>query len=174
MHSDEHLSRTAQDLGAWMTRQSSDGLPGHVDVEKMVAAFPDLDIKELKLALAELKAAGLIELSSAINRPVPSVRTTVALFDAADPAVTGYSPRKDAVVLARMIIENPRLGHIPDLEKAAAWPRRRLNPAVGLLVPLFPPTRMRNPLQNAYPLLSFIVGDDEIITLKRFVRDETR
>ncbi|WP_394663660.1 hypothetical protein [uncultured Sphingomonas sp.] len=169
----DHLSPLAQKLGAWMARQCADGLPAHVD-EGLANAFPDVEVKQIKLALAELKADGLVELNSAINRAMPSVRTTIALFVAADPAITGHDPRKDAVLLARMMIENPKLGNIRELEAAVGWPRRRFNPAVGLLVPLFPHNRMRTPLQNDYPVLGFIVGDDEIVSLRRFVQSHTR
>ena len=68
-----------------MARQCVDGLPAHVD-EGLAKAFPGVEAKQIKLALAELKADGLVELSSAINRAMPSVRTTIALFVAADPA----------------------------------------------------------------------------------------
>ena len=150
----DHLSPLAQKLGAWMARQCVDGLPAHVD-EGLAKAFPGVEAKQ-------------------INRAMPSVRTTIALFVAADPAITGHDPRKDAVLLARMMIENPRLGNVRELEAAADWPRRRFNPAVGLLVPLFPQNRMRTPIQNEYPVLGFIVGDDEIVSLRRFVQSHTR
>jgi hypothetical protein len=163
----------AQKLGAWMARQCQDGLPGYVD-ERLAEAFPGTDSKAIKQALAELKADGLIELSSAINLPMPHVRTTVALFVAADPAVTGHDPLKDAVALAGMMIENPKLGNVRELEVASGWPRRRFNPAVGLLVSLFPPNRMRTPIQNDYPVLGFIIGDDEVIALRRYVQSRTR
>jgi hypothetical protein len=60
----DHLSPLAQKLGAWMATQCEDGLPGHFG-DDLLEAFPDSDKKHLSVALAELKADGLVELSEA-------------------------------------------------------------------------------------------------------------
>jgi hypothetical protein len=41
---------------------------------------------------------------------LPRVRTTVELFIASDPAITGHDPVEDSVVLARLLLDQPELG----------------------------------------------------------------
>jgi hypothetical protein len=169
----DHLSPLAQKLGAWMAMRCEDGLPGHFG-DDLLEAFPDSDKKHLSVALAELKADGLVELSPLIGPKLPRVRTTFDLFVAADPGITKHDPVRDAVVLARMLIENPKLGNTRELESAIGWERRRFNPAFGQLVPLFPKGRRRESIQNDYPTLGVIVGDDEVVALRRYVRQHGR
>lgn len=169
----DHLSDLAQHLGKYMAEQCIDGMPGHFG-DELLDAFPEADHKSLSVALAELKADGLVELSHAIGPRLPRIRTAYELFAAADPGITGHDPEADAVVLAQMIVADPDLGHIPRLEQATGWPRRRFNPAVGLLLPLFPKGRYREVIQNEYPTLGFIVTEDEIVALQRFVRRHAR
>jgi hypothetical protein len=169
----DHLSPLAQRIGRWLAEQCVDGMPGHFG-DGLLTAFADDERADIRLALSELKADGLVELSPLIGPKLPRIRTTYALFEAADPGITGHDPGQDAVVLARLLIEDPKLGNVPQLESAAGWESRRFNPALGLLVPLFPPGRRRSPIQNRYPVLGFIVGPDEILELKRFIQTSTR
>lgn len=165
----DHLGRLAQQIGAWMAGQCKNGLPGHFD-DDLLDAFPEAALADVKLALAELKAEGLVELTPLIGPSLPRVRTTYALFVAADPGVTGNDPVRDAVVLARLLIDQPALGNARQLEAASGWERRRFNAAFGQLMSLFPEGRRRTSIQNEYPTLGVIVGDDEIVALRRFVQ----
>jgi hypothetical protein len=169
----DHLGPLAQRLGAWLARQCENGLP-KLFGDELREAFPEVDVKEIKLALAELKADGLIELHPVIGPHLARIRTTYALFVAADPGITGNDPLRDAVVLARTLADDPKLGTTRQLEAAVGWERRRFNPALGQLMPLFPEGRRRNSIQNEYPTLGVIVGDDEIVALRRFIQQRTR
>lgn len=169
----DHLSPLAQKLGAWMARQCENGLPGHFG-DELLEAFSDSGKNHISQALAELKADGLVELTPVIGTHLPRVRSTYELFVAADPGVTKNDPLRDAVVLARMLIDNPRLGNTGELESAIGWERRRFNPALGQLMPLFPKGRRRESIQNDYPTLGVIVGDDELVALRRFIRQNAR
>lgn len=173
MTSYDHLSPLAQRLGAWMAEQCKDGLPGHFG-DDLLDAFPDCDKRGIGQALAELKADGLVELSPVLGPHLPRVRTTYELFVAADPGITKHDPIRDAVVLARMLIDQPNLGNTRELESAVGWERRRFNPALGQIVPLFPKGRRRETIQNDYPTLGVIVGDDEVVALRRYVRQHGR
>lgn len=169
----EHLSELAQRLGMHMARACTDGLPGHFG-DDLLDDFPDETRKSIGVALAELEADGLVTLSHLIGRGLPRVRTTWRLFVACDPAITGHDPVEDSVVLARMLIEKPGLGgHAKKLEEAAGWPRRRINPALALLVPYVADGRTRKPIQNEYPVLGFILADEDVVALQHYVRDCT-
>ena len=164
----DHLSLLAQRLGRYMAEQCTDGLPGHFG-DELLDAFPNESPQNLNIALSELKADNLVELTPVMNAKLPIVRTTYELFVATDPAITGSDPTVDSKTLATMLITNPELGHVPDLEQAAGWPRRRFNPALGLLVQLFPKGRYREVIQNMYPTLGLLVGGDEIVALQRYI-----
>lgn len=166
----DELGDLAQRLGRHMAEQCSDGMPGHFR-DDLLAVFPNEEAAAVRNALAELKGAGLVKLNPLIGPKLPSVHTTLELFIAADAAITGHDPVEDSAVLAQLLIDDPELGHVPDLEAAAGWPRRRFNPALGLLMPLFRKGRYREVDQPDYPTLGLIVGDDEVVALRRYVRD---
>lgn len=166
------LGDLAQRLGRHMAEQCTDGMPAHFR-DDLLAAFPDEDAITVRSALAELNGAGLVTLDPLIGPKLPNVCTTLALFVAADAAITGHDPVEDSVVLARMLINDPELGHVPKLEEAAGWSRRRFNPALGLLMRIFPKGRYREVDQPYYPTLGLIVSYDEIGALRRYVRDHT-
>lgn len=165
----EDLSELAQRLGRHMADRLENGMVGHFR-DDLLEAFPDEDTGDIAKALSELQSDGLVTLRRLIGPVLPSVQTNVALFEACDPAITGHSPLEDSVALAQMLIDDPELGHVPDLEAATGWPRRRFNPALGLLMREFPERRRRMVDHQDYPTLGLIVGDDEIASLRRYVR----
>jgi hypothetical protein len=170
----DELSSLAQKLGRYMAEGCIDGLPGHFD-DELLTAFPDENRKSLAFALAELEAEGLVTLSPVIGPHLPHVRTTVELFVACDPAITGQDPVEDSVVLARMLIDNPELGgSTRNLEQAAGWERRRFNPAFAFVVPNVAPGRVRGAIQNDYPTIGVILADEDIIQLRRYVQHHAR
>ena len=172
MHDD--LSSLAQKIGRYLAEGCTDGLPGHFD-DELLTAFPDEDRKSLALALAELEAEGLVTLSRVIGPHLPRVRTTVELFVACDPAITGQDPVEDSVVLAGMLIDSPQLGgSTRNLEQAVGWERRRFNPAFALVVTNVAPGRVRGSIQNDYPTIGVILADEDIIQLRRYVQRHTQ
>lgn len=167
------LSDLAQRLGRHMAEGLDDGMVGHFR-DDLLEVFSDEGTASICVALSELQQEGLVTLRRLIGPTLPSVHTELELFVACDPAITGHSPADDAVVLACMLIGDPDLGHVPDLEREAGWPRRRFNPALGLLAREFPERRRRMVDHPDYPTLGLIVGDDEIADLRRYVRRARR
>lgn len=169
----DHLSPLAQTLGRHLAERCDDGLPGHFG-DELLDAFPGEDRKSLGLALAELQAEGLVELSPLIGPKLPRVRTTVDLFVACDAGITGHDPVEDSVVLARMLIDKPDLGgNARNLEQASGWDRRRFNPAFALLIPCIDDRRVRKSIQNDYPTMGILVADEDVIQLRRYVQAQT-
>jgi len=168
----DDLSDLAQRLGKYMAEQCTDGLPGHFG-DELLDAFPDETRETLKGALAELKADGLVELTPLIGPNLPRVHTTYELFVAADAAVTGHDPRSDSAMLARLMADDPELGSVQRLEQAVDWDHRRFNPAVGLLLSLFPDGRYSKECQADYPTRYFLVTEDEVVALRRYARSHS-
>lgn len=170
----DHLSKLSQKLGMHMAEQCTDGLPGHFH-EDLLTAFPDETSKSIGQALAELEAEGLVTLSHLIGPRLPRVRTTVDLFIACDAAITGQDPVQDSIVLARMLVDNPRLGgNARDLEIATGWERRRFNPAFALIIPNIADGRIRKSIQNDFPTMGILVADEDIVQLRRYIHQHTR
>lgn len=166
----EHLSDLAQRLGRHMAEHSPKGLPTHFG-DELLEAFPQESRKTLGLALAELEADGLVTLSHVLGPHLPRVRTTVELFIASDPAITGHDPVEDSVVLARLLLDQPELGgNARKLDEAAGWERRRFNPAFALLIPCVHDGRVRKSLQDDYPTMGILLADEDLVELRRYVQ----
>lgn len=147
------------------------GLGGRARGASLLKRDPDA----ISTALAELQGEGLVELTRRINLEVPRVRKTLALFTACDAAITGHNPIEDSVILARMLLADHDFGgNARDLEAAAGWTRRRFNPAFALIVPCIGEGRVRNAYQPDYPVLGVLVGDDDVSTLQRYIREHVR
>jgi hypothetical protein len=170
----DHLSPLAQRVGVWLAQQCSEGLPRSFG-DEVLEAFPDAGLPALRSALADLKADGLVELSGLIGPRLSRSRPTYRLFAAADPTVTRQDPVRDAVIIARMLVQDPqKYGIIRDLDRELGWERRRFNPALGQLVDLFPSNRRSGESQSDYPTRQLLVLDDEVIALQRFIKTHTR
>lgn len=169
----DDLSDLAQRLGLHMAERLDDGMVGHFR-DDLLDAFPDATAGDIARALSELQAEGLVTLRRLIGPTFPSAHTTVDLFEACDPAITGHSPLDDSGALAQMLIDDPTLGHVPDLEAAIGWPRRRFNPALGILMREFPERRRRMVDHPDYSTLGLIIGDDEVAMLRRYIRTTRR
>lgn len=170
----DHFSELAQQLGRYMAENCSKGLPGHFD-DGLLEVFAGNDRKSVGLALAELEADGFVALSHVLGPHLPRVRTTVELFVATDPAITGHDPVEDSVALARMLLEKPDLGgNTANLEAESGWERRRFNPAFALLIPHVHAGRVRKSLQNDYPTMGVMLADEDVIELRRYVQRHTR
>lgn len=169
-----HLSSLAQRVGVWLAQQCTEGLPRSFG-DELVEAFPDADVPALRAALAELKADGLVELSGVIGPRLSRSRPTYRLFAAADPTVKRQDPIRDAVIIGRMLIQDPKkYGIIRDLDRELGWERRRFNPALGQLIDLFPRNRRSGESQSDYPTRQLLVLDDEVIALQRFIKAHAR
>lgn len=166
----QELSDLAERLGRYMAEPCVDGMPRHFG-DELLHAFPEESAKTVKLALAELEADGLVELSPVLGPHLPRVRTTAKLFIACDAAITGHNPVEDSVVLARMLIDDPKLGgHARNLETASGWNRRRFNPAFALVLPNVADGRVRKVIQPDYPALGMVLADEDIVQLQRYVQ----
>lgn len=90
-----------------------------------------LSIDDVKLAIDELSASGLLE----INGSRDVVFATNRLFWETDPVFADNDPASDAETLARAIVNQPMDAiSMTDLASKLGWQPRRLNPAASYLV----------------------------------------
>jgi hypothetical protein len=157
-----------------MAERCADGLIGLFG-DDLLSSFPEASLDGMSMALSELEAEGLVEVTRLINRKLPRIRTTLALFVACDAGITGQNPINDSVILARMLLADRDLGgNARNLEAVTGWQRRRFNPAFALIVPCIGEGRIRDADQSDYPVLGVLVGDDDVVTLQRHIREHVR
>lgn len=172
MHRD--LDELAQALGRYMAGKCVDGLPGHFG-DDLLEAVAGMGLRDVGRALSDLEAEDLVVLTPVIGAELPRVGTTVELFVACDAALTGHDPVEDSVKLARRLIEDPELGgRTADLEAAVGWERRRFNPAFALILPQVDEGRIRGGYQPGYPCPGVILVEQDVVRLRRYVRDRSR
>lgn len=162
------LTELAQALAQWLARTSENGLEDPVEFSDIEGAFPDHNKRELQDAAAELEMYGLASISKAMGHPVLRVTPRAELFAVFDPVVMGWSPQTDAVELAKAALELDS-GHVPDLEAKLGWSKRRLNPALALLLPLVAPGRVRQVIQPDYVTLGFLMAAEERVRFRALV-----
>ena len=167
------LSEAALKLAVWLVETSPDGLETPITFEQVKAAFPETPGLDLQDAAAELGMYRLGSVSAALGHPVRTIRPTYDLFALFDPLVMGTSPQNDAVTLAWLSLELDS-GHVPELEAKTGWPKRRLNPALALLLTLVDPGGVRKVIQPDYVTLGFSLTAHERVRFKQLVQSAQR
>jgi hypothetical protein len=167
------LSEAAQRLALWLACESPSAHRDTFDYEAVQAAFPDMDKRELEDAVAELKQARIVEVQSAMGRPILQVTPTTDLYLLLDPVAIGTSPQADAVQIAReaLALDGGRVGEIA---RCLGWSPRRVNPALALLLPLV--SIRSNEISREYLTGWFTVGADERVAFRRLIEgfDQTQ
>ncbi|MDB5433090.1 MAG: hypothetical protein JWP35_4206 [Caulobacter sp.] len=163
-----NLSPLGVDLATWLVKTSPKGLTEGVDFEAIQTAFLNAKARDLQDAAAELKLLGLAEISTDMEHPVRQVTPRYELFWLFDPVVLGTSPQDDAVEIARFALKDDGC-HVPELETAMGWDKRRLNPALALVVDLIGEGRVRQVIQADYVTLGFSMSPEERVALRRLV-----
>ena len=165
------VGETGLELARWMVTTSDSGLKERVGFEKLLLAFPEMDRKALEEACFELEHLDFVSVSSAIGRAVRSIRPTYRLFWTFDPIWTATDPTADAVAVAQLMIEDDDMGWIPRLDEHLGWPRRRLNPAVAMLLEIVATQRTSKEIQHRYPSMGFAIAAEDRYELKRFINN---
>jgi hypothetical protein len=162
------LSELAQALAVWLAKSSEKGLSDPISFDTIQAAFPAEARRALEDAATELKLYGLVETSAAMGHPVRIVRPSYELFALFDPIVMGTSPQSDAVEIAQIALEVDH-GSARELEQRLEWSKRRLNPALALIVRLVDDGRVRKAIQPDYVTLGFVMSADERVRFRKLI-----
>ena len=92
------------------------------------------------------------------------------LFVLFDPVVMGTAPLRDAVDLARLILEqDPSQVSSAEFAQRLGWAPRRFNPALSLLLTLVPDGQVRKVVQPTWVTAGFIVSAETRVKLRRLV-----
>lgn len=162
------LTELACAMAVWLVQSSSKGLSEPVQFDSNQIRFAEHSKRQLEDAAAELEMYGLVSLAGAVGRPVLLLRPKYELFALFDPVVMETSPQDDAVEIARLALELDS-GHVPELERHLGWTKRRLNPALALVVGLVADGRIRKGIQPDYVTLGFVMSAEERVRFRRLV-----
>lgn len=163
------INPLALDVAFYLLRANTTGRRDLVLFSDLQAVFRDMSKGLLEEAVAELKHLGYVETTSVLSQPIRTVQATNAMFLAFDLVATGNDTRADAVQIAGLWLENDRLANVYELEKELGWGPRRLNPALGALLPIFPQGRQSGALHPRLEVVSVLVTPDERFQLRQIV-----
>lgn len=153
----------------FMIKRCPDGLAQQwTSIEELCEAFPDLTKRDLLDGLGDLESYGLIKEVSFIGSPSRYQLTTDA-YETLDEPVLGWNTNSDARALAREALAMPDGVNVPALDEKMGWPRRRLNPALRLVVDFIGDGRVSKAIQPDYVTRYFSPSNAERAQLRRFV-----
>jgi hypothetical protein len=151
-----------------MIRSCPDGRAQQwTSVDDLVAEFPDLTRDELLDGLGDLELNGLVGTISFIGSP-PRYKLDESAYAALDPPILGWDPKEGAKVLAREALKSRGTVSVVKLEKALGWPRRRLNPALRIVVDFVGSGRVSQTIQPDYITQHFSPNNAERAALRAF------
>ncbi|UEM04752.1 hypothetical protein JL101_004735 [Skermanella rosea] len=163
------LSSLALEVLTWLLSSNTTGRSEPVMFQGIVDAFTGIDRRDLEESVSELAHLGYATKSSAIGHPIRSVRLTTDAFLGFDMAATGNDTRADAIHVAGLWVEDERLTSIYALKDHLGWEPRRLNPAIAVLLPIFPKGRRSGEQHPQFITTSVLVTSDERYQLRRVI-----
>lgn len=166
---EESISGTTARLTVTLAQDCPDGL-GHklYTLDDIAALLPDEDRQYLEDAAYELEAFGLVLFRRSISGPW-RMSLTPAFYEQLDHQVMSWNTVKDAIALAKLMLAEDT-GNAPALHKKTGWSKRRFNPALRHLMPLFPDGRIRKVLQPDYVTLGIVLAPEDQAALRRFIK----
>jgi hypothetical protein len=164
------IGELALDVAFHLLRTDETGRGLLVDFTDVRSAFEGVSKEILEEAIAELERLGYVTTTSALSHPIRTIHPADDLYLAFDLAATGNDTRADAIQIAGLWLEHDELRSVRRLEEHLGWPLRRLNPAVGALLRIFPPGRRSGEVQPTYKVMSVLVTQDERFRLRRMTQ----
>ena len=151
-----------------MVKSCPDGLAQQwSSIEDLMQAYPDLSRDELLDGLGDLENYGLVKSIDFIGSP-PRYQLEEGAYVAFDPAVMGWDPKEDARTLAREALATRDTVNVATLDEKLGWPRRRLNPALRIVVGFVGEGRVSHTIQPDYVTRHFAPNNAERAALRAF------
>jgi hypothetical protein len=163
------LSPEGTAVGKWICTTSTDGLPGHLDENVLVAAFPNLSTDQLAEAIADLAEDDYVSPTHLISERLPRVQVCEDLFLTFDPHCMGSDPVADALQLIPLVLPKDSVD-VPALHAESGMSLRRFNPAIGLIISEIGEGRVSGSWIQGYPTPYFSMVDSDRVAIKRLAR----
>ena len=129
--------------------------------------LPDIDRRSLEDAVYELEALNLIKLHRRIGGSW-HMELMQSFYEQVDCQVMNYSTNDDAVEIAK-ILADAESGSIKEIHTKIGWDKRRFNPALGVLLRLFPSGSVSRTIDRSYPTSFVALSPQNRAALRRFV-----
>lgn len=144
-----------------------DGLAGrYVAAEEIALANPDLAMGDLLDGLGELESYGLIEPLDVVGG-AGCYCLTQAGYEALDLPIMGWDTAADAREIAAWSLCQGTAVDVAVMNAALGWPRRRLNPALGMVLRQIDPTNVSREIQPDYVTAYFALDNADRARLRR-------
>lgn len=152
-----------------MIKSCPDGLAQEwTSLDDLAQAFPDLARDALLDGLGDLEMHGLIETINFIGSP-SRYKLDTSAYAALDPPIMGWSPTEDAKGLAKEVLAMCDTVSVAALDEKMGWPRRRLNPALRIVVDFIGSGRVSQTIQPDYVTRHFAPNNAERAALRAFI-----
>ena len=167
------LSEYAVRLALHIVHVSEKGLSDPINWSTVADRFTPADRDHMVEAAYELKVAGLLRVSQALNVPdgISHIRAEYPLYWTFDGDVFNYDVSTDIVTLIRLILEDESRGDAATLIKCLDWSPRRFNPAFARVVEEFPEGRVRQVLQADFPSAGVLVMPEDRVNLRSLLTE---
>lgn len=157
-------------LGAWLSRSSTDGLEQYADAEEFNEEFGSVPEADMREAIAELEADNYITSRRTLaQRGIPPVARKQQLFLTFDPLVGGEDPTLDATDLAERVRTKEGGVSTQELHNETGWPLRRFNPALARMIRELDHRHVSKTGDMTYPTRHFHVDANDRVSLRRFI-----
>lgn len=144
-----------------------DGLAGrYVAAEEIASANPDIAMGDLLEGLGELESYGLIEPLDVIGGAGCHCLTQAG-YEALDLPIMGWDTAADARDIAAWSLRQGASVDVAAMDGALGWPRRRLNPALGMVLREIDPANVSREIQPDYVTAYFALDDADRARLRR-------
>jgi hypothetical protein len=152
----------------YMIEHCPDGLArDDVTLDDIQQAYPDVSRDELLTGLGDLESFGLIDSISGIGME-DFYNLSPYGYEVLDHPIMGWETMNDAREIAALAAQKPDYVLASELEASLGWPRRRLNPALRIVVGLINPGHVSEELQPYYVTSQFDPSNAELALLRRF------
>lgn len=166
------LSPAASCAAKYMIEHCKDGLAQiWVSIDELMSIYPDLSRNDLLEGLGDLESYDLVLTVPLLNKP-PTYKLTKDSYETLDLPIMGWDTQVDAQELAKIIIEETGGIRSSDLEQKLGWPRRRLNPALRIVLGFVSDGRISKVIQPNYVTQHFSINHAERSVLRRFSKGE--
>lgn len=162
------LTGGAAACAAHLIEGCPDGLAcRYVGAQEIAAANPDLTAEDVLEGLGELEAYGLVEPLDVIGGGGCHCLTQGG-YEALDLPIMGWDTAVDAREIAAWALGAGAAVDVAAMDAAFGWSRRRLNPALGMVLREIDPTNVSREIQPDYVTAYFVLDNADRARLRRF------
>jgi len=164
------LSETTALLCVELAKRCKDGLLWEdYEEAELRSWFPNVSDDDIDDAVYELENLVLVSRSHTLNSGW-RLRLEQAFFEEIDHQVMEWNTLHDALTIAELMLSN-KTGDAKTLHELTGWEKRRFNPALAYLLPLFADGAIRKVLQPDYVTAGVLISADQSAALRQFIRE---